>query len=38
MHLDLWRHFEETTDRLIRESVHADTSDAETVPAQIGTA
>ena len=38
MHLDLWRHFEETTDRLIRESVHADTSDAESVPAQIGTA
>lgn len=38
MHLDLWRHFEETTDRLIRESVHADTSDAETVPAQIGIA
>jgi hypothetical protein len=38
MHLDLWRHFEETTDRLIRESVHADISDAETVPARIGTA
>ena len=38
MHSDLWRHFEETTDRLIRRAVHSDTSDAETVPAQIGAA
>jgi hypothetical protein len=38
MHTDLWLHFEETTDRLIREAVHSDTSDAETVPAQIGAA
>jgi hypothetical protein len=35
IHSDLWAHFEETTDRLIREAVHSDTSDAETVPAQI---
>jgi hypothetical protein len=35
IHRDLWAHFEETTDRLIREAVHSDTSDAETVPAQI---
>ena len=38
MRTDLWLHFEETTDRLIRKAVHSDTSDAETVPAQIGTA
>jgi hypothetical protein len=38
MHTDLWLHFEETTDRMIRESVHSDTSDAETVPAKIGAA
>jgi hypothetical protein len=35
MHTDLWLHFEETTDQLIRTVVHYDTSDAETVPAQI---
>lgn len=35
MHTDLRAHFEETTDRLIREAVYSDTSDAETVPAQI---
>jgi hypothetical protein len=35
MHTDLWLHFEETTDQLIRTAVHYDTSDAETVPAQI---
>jgi hypothetical protein len=38
MHTDLWLHFEETTDQLIRKNVHSDTSDAETVSAQIGTA
>ncbi|HET7412068.1 MAG TPA: hypothetical protein VFJ18_05330 [Pararhizobium sp.] len=37
MHTDLWRHFEETTDRLICEAVHSDTTDAETVPTPIGT-
>lgn len=31
IHADLWRHFEETTDRVIREAVYADASDAETV-------
>jgi hypothetical protein len=36
MHADLMTHLEETTDRLIREAVHADTSDAETVPLSIG--
>ncbi|MEF2558014.1 hypothetical protein VQ044_17385 [Aurantimonas sp. C2-5-R2] len=35
MHTDLWLHFEETTDRLIREAVHSDTTDAETVPTPI---
>jgi hypothetical protein len=35
MHSDLWAHFEAATDRLIRQVVHSDTSDAETVPAQI---
>ena len=35
MHTDLWAHFEDATDRLIREAVHSDTSDAETIPAQI---
>lgn len=37
LHTDLWLHFEETTDRLIREAVYADTTDAETVAAPIGT-
>lgn len=36
MHADLWRHLEETTERLIREAVHSDTTDAETVPTSIG--
>jgi hypothetical protein len=36
MHADLWRHLEETTERLIREAVHSDTTDAETVPTPIG--
>jgi len=31
LHADLWRHFEASTDKLIREAVHNDTSDAETV-------
>lgn len=35
MHTDLWMHFEETTDRLIREAVHSDTTDAETVPTPL---
>ena len=36
MHTDLWLHFEATTDRLIREAVHSDTTDAETVTMPIG--
>lgn len=31
IHTDLWMHFEATTERLIRETIHADTADAETV-------
>jgi hypothetical protein len=31
VHTDLWIHFEQTTERLIREAIHADTADAETV-------
>ena len=30
LHTDLWLYFEQTTERLIRESIHADTADAET--------
>jgi hypothetical protein len=30
LHTDLWLYFEQTTDRLIREAVYADTADAET--------
>ena len=36
LHSDLWCHFEATTERVIREAVHADTSDAETVATPIG--
>jgi hypothetical protein len=36
MHTDLWRHLEETTERLIHEAVHSDTTDAETVAMSIG--
>jgi hypothetical protein len=32
LHAELQRYFEETTETLIRNSVHADTTDAETVP------
>jgi hypothetical protein len=31
MHADLWRHLEATTERLIRDTVHSDTTDAETL-------
>ena len=30
LHTDLWLYFEQTTERLIREAIHADTADAET--------
>jgi hypothetical protein len=36
LHSDLWSHFEATTERLIREAVHTDTSDAETVAMPVG--
>ena len=36
LHADLWRHLEETTEKMIRDAVHADTSDAETVTAPPG--
>ena len=29
LHTDLWLYFEQTTERLIREAIHADTADAE---------
>lgn len=37
VHADLWRYFEETTERLIHEAIYADTTDAETAaePARI---
>lgn len=36
LHTGLWLHFEQTTERLIREAIHADTADAETVePASL---
>jgi len=35
MHTDLWMHFEATTERLIRETIHADTNDAETVAGSL---
>ena len=38
MHADLWCHFEETTERVIREAVHSDTTDAEIIAAPIGSA
>lgn len=30
VHTDLWLYFEQTTERLIREAIHADTADADT--------
>jgi hypothetical protein len=30
VHTDLWIYFEQTTERLIKEAIHADTRDAET--------
>ena len=29
VHTDLWTYFEQTTERLIREAIHTDTTDAE---------
>jgi hypothetical protein len=36
VHTDLWVYFEQTTERLIREAIHADTADAEAAPEPIG--
>jgi hypothetical protein len=36
LHGDLWRFLEQTTERLIRETIHADAADAETAPEPIG--
>lgn len=36
VHTDLWLYFEQTTERLIRETISADTADAETVKEPIG--
>jgi hypothetical protein len=36
VHTDLWTHFERTTERLIREAIHTDTTDAELAPESIG--
>jgi len=35
VHADPWLYFEETTERLIREAIHADSTDAETAPDPI---
>jgi hypothetical protein len=36
VHTDLWTHFEKTTERLIRETIHTDMADAELAPEPIG--
>jgi hypothetical protein len=36
LHTDLWLYFEHTTERLIREAIHADTADAETTVEPAG--
>jgi len=36
VHADLWRYFEETTERLFRETISADNADAEMVKEPIG--
>jgi hypothetical protein len=36
LHTDLWLHFEQTTERVIRAAVHADTTDAETAAEPAG--
>jgi len=36
LHTDLWLYFEQTTERLIREAIHADTADADTAVEQAG--
>lgn len=36
VHTDLWLYFEQTTERLIQEAIHADTADAETAAEPAG--
>jgi hypothetical protein len=36
VHADLWQYLEETTERLIKETISADTADAETVKEPVG--
>jgi hypothetical protein len=36
VHTDLWTYFEQTTERLIREAIHTDKTDAEVAPEPIG--
>lgn len=36
VHADLWAYLEQTTERLIRETIHADVADAETAPEPLG--
>lgn len=36
VHTDLWIYFEKTTERLIREAIHADTADADTAAESVG--
>jgi hypothetical protein len=35
-HDDLWAYLDETTERVIRETIHADSADAETAPEPLG--
>jgi hypothetical protein len=35
VHADLWAYLEQTTERLIRETIHADAADAETAPEPV---
>jgi hypothetical protein len=36
LHTDLWLYFEQTTERLIQEAIHAGTADAETAAEPAG--
>jgi hypothetical protein len=35
LHADLWAYLEQTTERLIRDTIHADAADAETAPEAV---
>ncbi len=36
LHDDLWPYLDETTEQVIRETIHADAADAETAPEPLG--